>query len=76
MCASSCLSCALSVIHSSSSSSLWLLTIIKLAIGSQNNWWKNIRTRLPYLKDVLVPLHADVVVSMKNMSSSSSPSYI
>jgi hypothetical protein len=31
---------------------------------------------LPYLKDVLVSLHEDVVVSMKGMSSSTSPSYI
>jgi hypothetical protein len=38
--------------------------------------WKNIRTSLPYLKDFFVSLHEDVVVFMKGMSSSSSPSYI
>jgi hypothetical protein len=44
--------------------------------GRQNNWWKNIRTSLPYFKDVLLSLHKDVVVYMKGMSSSSSRSYI
>jgi hypothetical protein len=41
-----------------------------------NNWWKNIGTSLPYLKDVLVSLQEVVVVSMTGMSSSSSPCYI
>jgi hypothetical protein len=39
-------------------------------MSSKNNWYKNIRTSLPYLKDVLVLLHEDVIVSMKDMSSS------
>jgi hypothetical protein len=47
-----------------------------MLLGRQNNWWKNIRTSLPYLKDVLLSLHKDVVVYMKGMSSSSSCSYI
>jgi hypothetical protein len=47
-----------------------------VVIGSQNNWWKNIRMNLPYLKDVLVSLHEDVVVFMKGIPSSSSTSYI
>jgi hypothetical protein len=44
--------------------------------GRKNNCWKNIRMSLPYLKDVLLSLHKDVVVYMKGMSSSSSRSYI
>jgi hypothetical protein len=38
-------------------------------MGSQNNWWKNIRS-LPYLNDVLVSFQENVVVSMKGMSPS------